>query len=145
MFNVEKTTYGLRISFSDIIKLEEMNIWLEDSMRILPVDPKDFYVFVDMRDLKPISLFVQRVMDKGQQLYKRKGMIRSVVIVNNPIVKRQFEKIAIESGIYDWERYIDAMNNPDWEVKGMEWLLNAIDPDTGNKLEETAKIQSVNQ
>ncbi len=143
MFNIEKTTYGVRITFSDIVKLEEINAWLEESMRALPVDRKDFYVFVDMRKLKPVSLFVQRVFDKGQQLYKKKGMIRSVVIVDNPIVKRQFEKIAKESDIYDWERYIDAMNNPDWEQKGMDWLLNAIDPDTGHVVNKTIKVQAV--
>ncbi len=143
MTNVEKTTYGIRLTFSGIVKLEEMNVWLEESMRVLPIDPKDFYVFVDMRELKPVSLFVQRVFDKGQQLYKKKGMIRSVVIVNNHVVKRQFEKIAKESDIYDWERYIDAMNNSDWEQKGMDWLLNAIDPDTGIRIEKTVKVQTV--
>ncbi len=143
MFNIKKTTYGIRITFSGIVNLEEMNAWIQESMNILPDSPKNFHVFADMRELEPVSLFVQRVFEKGQQIYKRKGMVRSVVIVNNNIVKRQFEKIAKESDIYNWERYIDANNNPDWEEKGMYWLLNTIDPDTGICDEKTVKIQTV--
>ncbi|MEA1981820.1 MAG: hypothetical protein U9N54_12740 [candidate division Zixibacteria bacterium] len=143
MFNITKTTYGVRMTFSGIVKLEEMNAWIQESMNILPDNPKDFYVFVDMRELEPVSLFVQRAFEKGQQLYKRKGMVRSVVVVNNNIVKRQFEKIAKESDIYIWERYIDANSNSDWEEKGMYWLLDTIDPDTGICDKNTVRIQTV--
>ena len=35
----------------------------------------------------------------------------------------------IETGIYEWERYIDASKTPKWEEIGIEWLVNNIDPD----------------
>jgi len=34
-------------------------------------------------------------------------MVRSVVILANTITKLQFKRIAQETGIYQWERYID--------------------------------------
>lgn len=68
-------------------------------------------------------------MEEGQKLFKQKGMTRSVVILNSPIVTVQFKRIAKETGIYNWERYLDASSTPDWEQKGRRWLTDGIDPD----------------
>ncbi|HMV41143.1 MAG TPA: hypothetical protein PK079_09135 [Leptospiraceae bacterium] len=60
-----------------------------------------------MRTLKPLPPESQIHMQEGQKLYKEKGMVRSVVILANTITKLQFKRIAQETGIYQWERYID--------------------------------------
>ena len=50
---------------------------------------------------EPVSLGLSQVTLRGggQKLYKAKGMSRSVVIVDNVIIKMQFKKIAQETGI----------------------------------------------
>ncbi|OEU57610.1 MAG: hypothetical protein BA871_10695 [Desulfuromonadales bacterium C00003096] len=68
-------------------------------------------------------------MQDGQKLYKEKGMVRSVVILDNVITKMQFRRIGKETGIYEWERYIDASSVADWEKIGIDWLSKGIDPD----------------
>jgi hypothetical protein len=40
----------------------------------------------------------------------------------------QFERIAHESGIFAVERYINAGQKPDWEVRALGWIQNKIDP-----------------
>lgn len=50
-------------------------------------------------------------------------------IVNTSIVKMQFKRIAQETGIYQWERYIDSSTIKDWEEVGIDWLTKSIDPD----------------
>jgi hypothetical protein len=56
-------------------------------------------------------------------------MERSVVILSNTVTTMQFKRIAQETGIYQWERYIDASKTQNWEGIGKKWLVNAIDPD----------------
>ncbi len=90
---------------------------------------KEFGVFVDMRTLKPVSPEAQEIMQTGQKMYKDNGMNRSVVVVNSAILKMQFQRIAKETGIYQWERYIDASSVENFEKVGLDWLVNSIDPD----------------
>lgn len=56
-------------------------------------------------------------------------MQRSAVVLSNAILTLQFKRIAKETGIYEWERYIDASKNPNWEEIATDWLEKAIDPD----------------
>jgi len=129
MYQIEKKEYGFKLTFGDFIPSDEMGRWLEDSKKALTFPPKEFGVFVDMRTLKPLPPESQTLMEEGQKLYKQKGMSRSVVILSSATVTMQFKRIAKETGIYKWERYIDASATPDWEVKGKEWLVHSTDPD----------------
>ena len=92
MYKIQKETFGYRLTFGGFISTEEMKQWLEDCTNELINSPKEFVVFVDMRDLKPLEQEAQAYMTKGQILFKEKGMIRSVVVVEKPIVNLQFKK-----------------------------------------------------
>jgi len=129
MHKVEKTGYGFKLTFADFIKPEEMKTWLGDSQKALAGAPKEFGVFVDMRTLKPLTPDAQAVMEEGQKLFKQKGMVRSVVILANSVLTMQFKRIAKETGIYQWERYIDSNSDPKWEQNGIDWLVKGTDPD----------------
>jgi len=82
-----------------------------------------------MRSLKPIPPESIPKMEEVQKHYKMKGMTRSVVILNTAITTMQFKRIAKETGIYEWERYLDASKIDDWENIGIKWLTDQIDPD----------------
>jgi hypothetical protein len=56
-------------------------------------------------------------------------MTRPVVILDSATVTSQFQRVAKESGIYAWERYINASKKPDWENVGIAWLKHSTDPD----------------
>ena len=103
-----------------------------ESKSALNSAPGKFGVFVDMRNLSPLPSDAKTMMEEGQKLYKQKGMQRSVVVVANAITKMQFQRIAKQTGIYDWERYIDASNTSNWESVGVNWLKNGVDPDKAN-------------
>ena len=129
MYSIERTNYGFKLTFSGKIDKEEMQKWYDESMEYLKNVPEEFFVFVDMRNLTPLLQDAQAIMTNGQAKYREKGMKRSVVIVDNPITKLQFKRLAQESGIYKWERYIDAETHPNWEQLGMDWLENASEPE----------------
>ena len=129
MYKIEKKKYGFMLTFGGKIDANEMEKWFMDSRRVLADQTDPFLVFVDMRTLIPIDYDARQSMLKGQRFYKEKGMERSVVILNSPITTMQFKGIAHETGIYEWERYIDASTEPDWEKVGLDWIINSIDPD----------------
>ncbi|MCX6834666.1 MAG: hypothetical protein NTW07_05955 [candidate division Zixibacteria bacterium] len=129
MYRIEKVNWGYRLMFGGSCPVEEIGEWLDESRKILANQEEEFFVFVDMRTIIPLSREAQVHMQEGQRLYQRRGMLRSVVILSSPVVAAQFRRIAGETGIGQWERYIDASTVPDWEEVGMDWLLKAVDPE----------------
>ena len=129
MYSIEKTDYGYHLTFGGQILEFEMADWVEESRKALDGQKGAFSVFVDMRRLNPIPTESQVQMQKGQRLYKQKGMERSVVILENPTLTRQFSRIAKQTGILPWERYVDASLVRDWEKVALDWIIEGIDPD----------------
>ncbi len=82
-----------------------------------------------MRTMEPLEMHAQKDFEEGQRLAREGGMTRSAVILDNSTLTYQFKRIALQSGIYDWERYIDASEADNWEEIGVAWVSNGVDPD----------------
>ncbi len=129
MYSINRTEFGYRLFFADKIPEKEMMQWLEESERIFKEDkPEKFSVLIDMRNLKPLDVEAKEIMEKGQVLYRKKGMKRSAVILNSNIVALQFVKIGKNTQIGANERYIDANQYPDWEKRALGWLQSGEEP-----------------
>jgi len=130
MHNISKRNYGYQLTFSGSIDLDEIKRWHEESRAALIGAPKTFGVLIDMRDLKPggLKADAQPIMVEGQGMYRKSGMARSCVILNSATVTMQFQRLAKDSGIESYERYINAAVHPDWEVRAVAWLEKQIDP-----------------
>ena len=142
MYKIEKRDFGYKLTFGGKMDLEEMTRWFDESKEILKNASRSFGVFVDMRELQLLEPDAQKEMQTGQRYYKRMGMKRSIVILDNPILTIQFKRIALQSGIYDTERYIDASTATNWEELGMDWINKGIDPDKNHK-NKAASVKSV--
>lgn len=129
MYRIERRPSGFILTFEGIIAAEEMGRWLAESRQELATVQAPYGVIVDMRRLAPLPPEAQKVMIEGQQLYKARGMQRSAVILANTILTLQFKRLAQESGIYAWERYLDASRNPDWSEAAVKWVRDGTDPD----------------
>jgi hypothetical protein len=139
MYKIEKADFGFKLAFSGFIGVEEMLSWLRESEELLSAQKDAFSVFVDMRMLRPLSEEAMIHVKAGQKLYKQMGMERSVVILNSPATTEQFKKIARETGIDKWERYIDATVETDWHKTGMDWIIKGLDPDKKKEFEKKNK------
>jgi hypothetical protein len=128
MYSIDRKPWGFMLVFGGTIEADEMARWVKESEAELPSEHEKFGVLVDMRTLVPLTADAQAQMQKGQKLFKMKGMERSVVILNNALLTMQFRRIARETGIAAWERYIDAAKHPDWEKMGVAWLTAATEP-----------------
>jgi hypothetical protein len=129
MYKIEKRPSGFLLTFGGFITAEQMKEWVGESRAALQTAPPSFGVIVDMRTLVPLESDAQQQMVAGQKLYKDRGLKRSAVILNNAVTTMQFRRLAKESGISAWERYIDASANPDWPKAATAWVKDGVDPD----------------
>jgi hypothetical protein len=129
MYRIEKKGYGYKLTFAESIELDEMKKWVEESKKSLIGQSGKFGVLVDMRSLRPLKPEVQAVMVDGQKEFKVKGMERSAVGVANAVIALQFKRLAQESGIYQWERYLDCSKDANWERSAENWIARGQDPD----------------
>ena len=134
MIKIEKKPYGYKIFFSGIISSLEVENWLTESSKILEKSPEKFSVFVDMQEMEILPVICQGNMYEGQKLYRKMGMERSVVIVRDRLTAMQFRLIAQKTGIYDYERYINASVNPIWGKEALDWLINSVEPSCDDEL-----------
>lgn len=130
MYKIERRPSGYLLTFGGIIDEAEMKRWASESAQALAKETSPFSVVVDMRTLAPLKPEAQSAMVEGQKLYKGKGMTRSSVIVNNAVTAAQFRRLAKESGIYQWERYIDGTRDQCQKL-AVEWARDGVDPDLG--------------
>jgi len=127
---IERKESGYLLAFGGFIEADEMQKWYDESKAAMIQETSDsFGVIVDMRTLSPLPENAQKIMIDGQKLYKDKGMQRSAVVLNNAVTTSQFKRLAKESGIYAWERDIDAFANPDWMQTAIDWVTKGMDPD----------------
>jgi hypothetical protein len=129
MYKIERKSFGYKLTFGDSIEIDEMKRWVVESKKTLASHSGKFGVLVDMRTLKPLKPEVQAVMVEGQKEFKIKGMERSAVALANSVIALQFKRLAQESGIYAWERYVDGSKDANWEKTAESWILSARDPD----------------
>jgi len=129
MYRIEKAPYGFHLTFGGVIGAPEMKQWFDESRKVLQDAPAEFCVFVDMRTLVPLEAEAREIIEEGQRFYQQCGMQRSVVILNSPVTRIQFQSIAGESGIHHWERYISAASEPNWEQIALDWIERGIDPE----------------
>jgi hypothetical protein len=129
MFDIERTDFGYRLTFSGKMDVSELEEWRAESERVLADSPDSFGVVIDMVDLKPLADEAQEVMIDGQHFFREQGMERSAVLVESAVTKMQFTRLAKESGIYDWERYVDTSSWDDPEAVALKWIQDEVEPD----------------
>ncbi|MCK4537911.1 MAG: hypothetical protein KAV42_03830 [Candidatus Krumholzibacteria bacterium] len=128
MYSIEKMDYGFRIVLGGVVGVEEARKWLKEFRALVEEAGEPFNVFVDMRTLIPFSDEAQEPLQEGQRFARELGMIRSVVILRDNLTTLQLIRLARETGIYNTERYISSLDNPDWEQQGLDWLLEGKEP-----------------
>ncbi len=113
--------------------MDETSAWLEGIKEAFKVCQRGFGVFVDMRYLELNTPEVLKIIEDGQRCGKQRGLGRSVVVVKNPTLAIQFKRTALQSDIYDYERYLDTTHTPNWEEVGLKWVTQGIDPDADRR------------
>jgi len=128
MFKIEKTDLGFYLTFAGDMTKPELQKWYEESEQVLTGQHGAFGVIIDMRTLAPLPHEAQAMMVLGQSMYRNHGMQRSCVILEDAITTIQFMRLARQSGIFKYERYVDASAHRDWLAIARSWVRDAITP-----------------
>ena len=125
----KKKDFGFHFTLTNPLTSDEVDRWRMEVKHAVQQLQGGFLVFVNMIDCELIPADGKPILEDLQIFCKENGMIRSVVILGDNITVMQMKLIAKKTGIYEWERYIDASSHPDWEELGMNWIIHGIDPD----------------
>lgn len=129
MYKIDRNEAGYILTFSGDIDKEEMIQWYKDTIKYLSFEVKSiFVIIINMENLNLLTSETRTIMINGQKLYKDKGMVRSAVILNKSEIVMQFKSLAMVSGIYRNERYIDSTQVDDAMKVAQDWVYNEIDP-----------------
>lgn len=124
-----KTEYGYRINAPGFLSLAETRAWFEDLKRLVGSSGQPFGLLVDIRSQRANPPEAQAIITEAMAWTKRAGLLRSAVVLDSAVAKIQTTRLAKTSGVYAWERYIDASKDLDWEKRAIDWIVHAIDPD----------------
>jgi hypothetical protein len=84
MYNIEKTNYGLKVQYSGLLSMDEVNAQKEEIKNIIETLPNKIGVLIDMREMSPLSKECQEVITETQKMLKPR-LSRSATIVDNAI------------------------------------------------------------
>ncbi len=71
----------------------------------------------------------KKIVMEAMEKFKALGGVRSVVIFDSPIGAMQVRRLARETGVCAYERYLDSQTTPDFEKVGLAWVMDGKDPD----------------
>ncbi len=128
MYEVKKTAYGIYFKFDEEATFEERARSFRDALFILPQIGPVFSVYTDLRGHRLIPKEALVLITQGALIYRKKGMIRSVVIVDSALVVKQLRRYAQRSGACAWERYIYTSETDNWEQAAQDWLVSGVEP-----------------
>ena len=128
VYKIEKSDIGFHLTFGGAMTKSELEEWYTESESALIPQHGPFGVIIDMRTLSPLPVDAHQIMVRGQAMYRKRGMQRSCVILEDAITTIQFMRLAKRSGIYKYERYIDASTHKDWQKRARNWVEHGIAP-----------------
>jgi hypothetical protein len=125
-----KTAYGFRINAQGFVTLPEARVWFEDLKQLVgKKGGKPFGLLVDIRGQRGNPGESQEVIKEAMAWMKQAGLVRSAVVLDSTVAKIQTTRLAKTTGVYAWERYIDASKDLEWEKRAIDWIEHGIDPD----------------
>lgn len=138
------TEYGVRVHAPGYITPAEARAWFEDlKLRVLAREGRPFGLLVDARTQKANPPETQDVVKESMLWLRSNGMERSVVVLDSTVALIQILRLSKASGVYAYERYLDASKDADWERRAEDWIIRAIDPDLPVPPQAEARLRTV--
>ena len=129
MITLRPTPYGLAMTAPGFLTVEETRAWFEELKAQATAIGQPFGLLVDIRGQKGQSPEVNAIIQDAMTWLKTHGLRRSCVVLDSALARMQVTRLARQSGVYAWERYLDASAEPDWEATAVAWIRDGKDPD----------------
>jgi anti-anti-sigma regulatory factor len=129
MWKIQRPSFGFVLSLGGKLDAAEVKVFGASARDELAKPlPDGWGVVVDMREMSPLDAPAQEALVDVQKSFKARGMVRSVVILNDAITTMQQRRLARTSGIDKWERYINASAVSDWQSAAKHWVASGAEP-----------------
>lgn len=129
VYTIEKTRYGIRLSFDGMMTEEIAKNFAKEFMEVLNSTTGEIGILMELSKGKPMPPGAQAAVNECYQAVLQRGLTRSANIVASALMKAQMTRRAREFGTYSRTRYIDATAEADPEQVALDWLERGIDPD----------------
>lgn len=132
MYSIEVAGYGLKLRTEGALEGEDAKAWAalyQQKLQEVVSRGRPFGQYVDMRGGKLLSPETQALVGREMARFKELGGQRSAGVLDNAIGAMQIKRLARESGIHTWQKYVDAETTPDFERVALAWVVDGIDPD----------------
>ena len=114
MFKIENKDYGLLVTIQGGLDASDAEAWLTGMEEALRQTQRPFGILVDVREAKLFQQEAQAALKRGMEACARAGMERAAVALNGAVATLQARRLARETGISSWQRYVDAASDPAW-------------------------------
>ena len=128
MHRVDETRYGYRVVFEGFLQQDDVGELLSNMKSTIRPRDSAFALLFDMRKSRAFPSEVRELLRQALHFCKEAGMERNAVVLSSAIATLQARRLARESGVEAWSRYIDA-SHPDWEKIAVDWLVRAVEPE----------------
>lgn len=132
MYKIEQKDYGIKLTFSGLIRAGEMKSWQVEMIKLLKRLPETFGMLIDMREMQALPQESQGIMVSTQKIFKPR-VERSATIVSKVITNIQFKRIGNQSKVNETKIFINALDEPNWEEVAKLWIVHAVAPKTNEE------------
>lgn len=133
MYKVEAREFGFLLVLKGKVLDEEMQQFhLASVLTLKESGRKRYGILLDIRELLPVSAKSRIIIKKNQRMFKKNGLMRGAIILGHPETAAQFIRMAKETGVYEWGRFIDTFICRNWERAALNWIVRGIDPNTSS-------------
>ncbi len=130
MYTIENKDYGLLVTIVGGLDRSDAEGWLKSMEKALEKVERPFGILVDVREAKLFQQEAQASLKQGMEACAKAGMERAAVALNGAVATLQARRLARETEIDSWQRYVDAASDPSWRQKALGWIMHGRDPET---------------
>lgn len=126
----EDRPFGFAIIAPGLISEMDARIWIDDLYQLVTRSGRTtFGLLVDIRRQRANPPGATALIQQAMRWLREAGCVRSAVVLDNSMALIQIRRLAAETGVDAYERYINAVATPDWERKAEDWIVRGIEPD----------------
>ena len=131
MYKIEKNAFGLKITLSEILSLEEALKYKAELINAALEQKQTYSIIFYTQTLIPFNPEVMKVLEEAYAavINSTSYLGRVAVITKSPVVKDQTRRLKHYLQVSDIFRIIDVSRYADWEKKALDWILSGVEPE----------------
>lgn len=130
MYRIEEKPYGFRVTTDGALTLEEVTALKRDLLDAATKFSGPFSLFLDSRKMiVPTPPVLEVFTQLHAQIWKLPCQ-RVAFVIESPVSHRRAVQMHYSSAPGSNDRFINALQFPDWESRAEGWVINGVEPES---------------